>query len=164
MSRLKYHHFFREQCGKDKNIYTVINKVAWLGERFLHLSNKDTIPEREFVFGSQWFDITEDLAADVLLRVQDIELQYRNTSCADEVFLQHLVWNSKWRQRLWRPTLGNGMDGNMRYINWGGDNSSSPQIIDDRLVSDALSSGMLFARKFDYENYPTAVNEVLEAV
>lgn len=46
----------------------------------------------------------------------------------------------------------------------GGDNSSSPQIIDDRLVSDALSSGMLFARKFDYENYPTAVNEVLEAV
>lgn len=162
--RLKYRHYFRERCGRDKNVFTVLNKGLYVGQRLLRLPNKQTIPESEFAFGSNWFDITESLARYVLGREDDIRRWYEDTSNADEVFLQHLVWNSEWRDRLWRPELDNGMEGNMRYINWVGSVNAGPRTMDDSLADEAISSGMMFARKFDLKGHPGAVRKVLDSL
>lgn len=159
--RLKYKHYFREKCGREKNLFTALNKALWLVQKGAHIYNAHTIPEQDFLFGSQWFDITEDLALYVLDCEESLEHLFKYTSCGDEVFLQYLVWNSEWRTRLWRPALDNGMEGNMRYINWQGSVNAGPRTIDDSLIDDALSSGMMFGRKFDYENYPESVRKVL---
>jgi hypothetical protein len=162
--RIKYKSYFRERCGRDKNAFTVLNKGLWLVQKELHMTNRQTISKDEFVFGSNWFDMTEDCVSYVLRHEGDFARWFENTSNADEVFLQYLVWNSEWRERLWRPLLDNGMEGNMRYINWQGSVNASPRTIDDSLVHEALSSGMMYGRKFDYEGHPDVVKKVLAAI
>ena len=161
--RLKYKHFFREKCGRDKNLFTVFNKSLWLLQEMLHLSNKQTIPESKFAFGSNWFDITQDFAEYILQNRSDIHKWFLNTSCADEVFIQYLVCNSKFKNRLYKSYFNNGIEGNMRYVDFSGSKNAGANIISDNIVNTVLNSNMMFARKFDLDTYPKAVEKVISA-
>lgn len=160
--RLKYKHYFREKCGRDKNIYTIFNKVLCVAQRLMKISNKDTISSEKFVFGSEWSDLTEDFVNYILSHESEIKKHYQNTSCADEVFAQDYAWNTEFRSTVWKPTLNNGMEGNMRYIDFSHSTNAGAMMITDDIVDKVLASGMMFARKFDYDRYPGAINKVIE--
>ena len=61
----------------------------------------DRIPAGiEIKKGSNWFSIPDGLARDVVSHSEEIMRMCRYSKCADEVFLQTFVWNSKWREEL----------------------------------------------------------------
>ncbi|MBT1173162.1 hypothetical protein JS528_07320 [Bifidobacterium sp. MA2] len=154
--RLKYKHWFRDKCGRDKNVYTILNKLGLCIQQLLRIKN--SIPSENFYCGSQWWDITEDLARYVLDHEYSIRRTYQYSSCCDEAFVQSLVWNSKFREQLFVPELGNGTKGNMRWIDLARGINSGAYVIKTADLPNIMESGMLFARKFDFEHHPEVIN------
>lgn len=159
--RLRYKHYFREKCVRGrKDFYAVLNRIGIIIQKFMK-KQIDKEEKEKFFLGSAYFDISEELAIYIIDRKVQIEKRYKKSSCCDEVFLQSIVWNSIFRNTLYRPYLANGMQSNMRYIDF---ENGAPRIIEEVDVDSAFASGMLFARKFDYEKNPGAIYKVLETV
>lgn len=95
--------------------------------------------------GGQWFSITTDLL-NYLLEHEELVLScYNGTFGADEYFVATLVWNSRFRDRLYRAD--DESLGAMRYIGWRTDG----QLIDftQEDLSALRETECLFARKFN---------------
>lgn len=160
--RIKYLHYFRDKCGRSKNIYTIMNKLGIVIQKITKHTNG--YPADKFYCGSAYWDITEDLLDYILEHEKEIEDTYKYTSCCDEVFVQSLVWNSPYRERLYVQELGNGYKGNMRWIDMERGQNAGAYIIKKSDIDEIMKSGMLFARKFDYEKYPEAVTKVIDSI
>lgn len=162
--RLKYRNFFRERCGRKKNIWWFFNKAGIVGQEILDMPTK-IIKKDDFYTGSGWWSITEELANDLLSEREWIENTYKYSSCCDEAFVQTYVMNSKYKDTLFCPYLGNGRKGNMRWIDWSrGTPDGSPHTINENDVESLFESEMLFARKFDIDKFPKAVKEIVKCV
>lgn len=107
--RAEYLHYFRDKCGRSKNIYTLLNKAGIILQKCSH--HKNSFDPAHFYCGSAYWDITEDLLDYILSNEEQIEATYKYTSCCDEVFVHSLVWNSEFKERLYVPKLGNGYEG-----------------------------------------------------
>lgn len=161
--RLKYKHYFRERCGRDKNIYTIFNKIGVLIQK--PFVRRGPINVDDFYFGSAWFDLPQDVLDKVIKKEPEIQKLYRYGSCCDEAFLQSMIWNDKMlRSRLYVPELNNGQRGNMRWIDMDRGINAGAYVIRPEDVDGILESGMMFARKFDYDKYPETVKVVLSSI
>jgi len=156
--RIKYAHYFRDKCGRNKNFYTVLNKLGIYLQKIFHRTSK--IDSNDFYFGSAYFDITEDLTDYILSSEKEIIQAYKYTSCCDEAFIHSIVWNSKYKERLFIPALGNGLKGNMRWVDMARGVNAGAYVIREADIDDIVKSGLLFARKFDFENYPEAIEKL----
>lgn len=95
--------------------------------------------------GGQWASITSDLMNYLLQKEEEVMSCYAGTFGSDEYFISTLVWNSPFRERLYRSD--DESLGAMRYIGWRADG----QLIDfTRENLPALrATECLFARKFN---------------
>ena len=78
--------------------------------------------------------------------VNFIESTFHNTLCADEVFLQTLVHNSKFRNTLYHNKYDNDLLSIVRYIDW---TRGAPYTFKVDDFDELMKSPFLFARKFD---------------
>ena len=101
-----------------------------------------------FQKGGVWFSITHALARYVVEQLPRYRAYYRHSSCADEIWLQTLVANSPFMERRAFMGWDDEMAATMRYVDWtrGG---ASPRTLTSADYEMLLTSGMLFARKFD---------------
>ena len=76
-----------------------------------------------------------------LRRTPDLERAFRYTCSAEEILFQTLVMNSPFKEQV--------SESNLRYIDWSYRNGSLPANLDETDLEAVLSSGALFARKFD---------------
>ncbi len=97
--------------------------------------------------GTQWVSITPAFARFIVSKKSDIQHIYRNTFCADEVFLHTLCWNSPFRENIFNSD--NEADGCLRMIGW-----KNGQLFDwtDGDYNTLKASSALFARKFNSQN------------
>lgn len=113
-----------------------------------------------YMKGAQWFSISGELARYALTQKEDIRRRYRFTNCCDEVFLQTLIYNSPYRERLYQSDGGYG---NLRYTRWiEGQNSPAVLRMGDLAAIDA--SRCLFARKFERSVDGEIVDIILKRV
>ena len=100
--------------------------------------------EDSFKYGANWFSITDDLARYVLKNKKYIKKTFKYTLCADELFLQTLVFDSSFYDKLY---LKNSDDYTqiMRYIDW---KRGEPYTFRLEDYDELMKSGMFFARKF----------------
>lgn len=85
-----------------------------------------------------------------------IAKQFKFVNSADELFLQTLLRDSPYKNRLC-----NGIYSNLRFVKFSEDNRSShPYLIDKNLFEIAKQSGCLFARKFDFDKFPEVKNSI----
>lgn len=100
--------------------------------------------KREIYFkkGCNWFSITNDCCKYILSKEKFIRKRFRYTLCADEIFLQSLVFNSEIYNKC---MMSSEYIGSMREIDW---NRGRPYTwtINDKEQLD--KSHKLFARKF----------------
>lgn len=157
--RIAYKMPFKEHWGKKINIYKLADKALVEIQKLLGLKNKNLL-EENFCFGSQWWDITDDLARYILDNSEYIEKTYKYSSCADEVFVQSLILNTKYWKDLYVPKFDNQMRGNMRWITIP-NGKSSPITINEAVLEEANNSGMLWARKFDYKNSQGSIEKLI---
>lgn len=99
--------------------------------------------EREFRKGWNWVSITHPFCGFLLEHKQEMSARLRHTLCADEIFLQTLLWNSRFRKNLY--CADNPEKGSLRKIDW---KRGSPHVWTESDWDELVLSEAMFARKF----------------
>lgn len=138
-----YHYNIRgKQQFMEKMIITaLIRNLILAVQKISHYRRKQTF---EFKKGGNWISITEN-AVKYLLQYKEIVLnRMKYTLCADEIFIQTILWNSPFRERM--HCTNNANTGSMREIDW---EHGSPYIWQDHDYQTLINSNKIFARKFN---------------
>ena len=102
-----------------------------------------------FMKGANWFSITDDFARYVVSKELWIRCHFCMTICADEVFLQTVLWNSPFRSRLNDASESGTPTANCREIDWSRCNGMNPHVYTIEDLEMLKNSNAFFARKFD---------------
>ena len=149
-SRIKYYHLFTKHyrnSGKFRLLKDYFFIAIEYSAMFLQMIARiDRIKGLSFARGSQWFDITDDLASYVLSRKSWILKQFKMTRASDESFLPLLVHNSIFKNKLYCKSFDGDMHANMRFIDW---KRGDPYLFKTENYEELIHSDLLFARKFD---------------
>lgn len=146
--RVKYYHIFIGRYRSTNLIYRYfvkgINKIGFKLQNILGVNK--LIPGYVYKKGSQWFSITHNLALYILDQKEFIEKNYKYSFCADEIFVQSIVYNSNFLKKVYRNIENHNLA--MRYIDW---ENGNPYIFKSNDFYRLLTTKALFARKFDCE-------------
>ncbi|MBS6161158.1 MAG: glycosyl transferase [Firmicutes bacterium] len=146
---VKYHHFFQKQLyivnrGKQFSIFKVINKLCLIVQKVLRVNRvQDNIQIKK---GANWFSIPDDVAKFVLTKKSWIRKQFINTRSGDEFFLQTVLYNSNFKNRIYHFNEDDNYESCLRYIDW---KRGNPYIFQKQDYMELISCKMFFARKFD---------------
>lgn len=160
--RVRYRWFFQDRIGRSRrNLLGIAQKALVAAQRVLHLErNRDM----QFQKGDNWCSITEDLARLVVSKRDWIRRVFSDSLCADEVFLQTIVFGSPFIESLHCVSFDDDERAFMRRIKWEDEPVPSPSVWRLTDVDDLLMSDMMFARKFDSAVDIDAVHEVARRV
>ena len=142
--RFSKYYFFQDHLCTG----VVSRRIRAFSDLILAKCNIDRTERCKLVFGygAQWFSITHDLACYVLAQKRMIRKHFRVTVCCDEVFLQTIVLNSHFKDKLAQKNLKRTDYGSLkRLIDW---NRGSPYVYTIEDI-ELLKTTDCFARKFD---------------
>lgn len=117
----------------------------------------DSMP---LAFGSNWFSITHELACYVLEKKKWIHKYFRYTVCGDELFLQTIVRNSDYKNRLYINNSDSYL-ACMRCVDW---KRGTPYIYRTEDFMYLMNSPFLFARKFSANVDENIINQIYIAL
>lgn len=141
--RVDYYYFFQDKIGRERHY--VLRKLDQIGvylqKRFGLRRNSDI----RFQKGANWFSISNSLAGYVLSMEGWIQETFQYTLCCDEVFLQTIVINSAFKDRLYHGGFDNDYRAIMRLVDW---QRGQPYTFREEDFQELASSDKLFARKF----------------
>ncbi|MCF0173747.1 MAG: hypothetical protein HUJ95_00255 [Bacteroidales bacterium] len=120
----------------------IVNQLAYIGEK-VFLMPKWRGLDYDYKMSSQWVSITPSAAEFLVSRRNEILKRYAHAFAPDEFFLASELWNSSFKENI--------IQDNLRYIKWGAAHSPHPFVIEMKNYDEMLSSGALFARKFDID-------------
>lgn len=96
--------------------------------------------------GAQWFSITHDFAQYVVDNWPRYKKIFASSFCADEMFMQTMILNSPYREKINHPQPDDDYAAIMRLIEW---DQGDLKAFTERDFAKLSTSPMLFARKFD---------------
>ena len=147
LDRIKYYHILNGNIRHHNRFIRFISRKIY--ELSLNIQKKigiNRLKNNNLVIrkGANWFSITDDLARYVIENKNIIRKMYIFTFCADEIFLQTLVYNSKYIENVCRKYEFEHQNAK-RHIDW---NRGNPYtyIIDD--YDELMNCNDFFARKF----------------
>lgn len=145
--RIQYYHFLQDIAGRSQGWMRFATQFLRKAQKILGVNRlrRNTF---EVKCGANWFSITHELAEYILSQENWIQKYCGNSFCADEVFLQTLVWNSKFKERIYMPNDKGDYRSCLRYVDWVRGN---PYVFRNEDYDELISSEYLFARKFDYQ-------------
>ena len=141
--RMTYYYFFSIDNKIGANLQS-----KWLSvQRKLNIKMRK-IDKSRYKYGSQWFSIHDDLARYILASKKTIKKNFQYSYCPDELFLQTLVFFSKYKFTLYCGGKNEGipLKSIKRYIDW---ERGQPYIFRKENLEELIQSELLFARKFD---------------
>lgn len=163
--RIRYHYYFQEFIGRyaDSNhtVLKAIQRYIISFEKGLHYKRKINVKLKK---GPNWFSIPSDFAKYVLSREKWIKKYFQYTNCADEIFMQTILYDSPFFSR--RHHLdGEDKDDNLealRYIDW---KRGRPYIFRNEDYDTLLNKeGVFWARKFDINIDYEIIKRVISSV
>lgn len=144
--RIKYYHLFFKNARSNNNFKMKLSQK--LHYRTLNFQKKLKIDRvgnyDKFRDGANWFSITHQLAKYVVDNKKTIRKTYKFSYCADEIFLQTLVYNSAFYDKVYSKK-NDDYNAIKRAIDWTRGAPYTYRISD---FSNLMDSGMFFARKF----------------
>lgn len=160
LERVKYYYFFQDVYGRNRrNLFLIglyaVDKILLSFQKLLKI---DRIKEGALQFqkGANWFSITHELATHVIQQEQWIHKTFQYSLSGDELFLQTLIINSGFREKLPHPEhLEENL--NMRLIDW---SRGKPYTWRKEDLPILIHSNMFFARKID----PSIDSEIIALV
>lgn len=146
-SRVQYYHLLNgNRRHKNKCIRvssSIIHRlVIWIQKKLK--INRIKKSKLEYRKGANWFSITDDLARYVLTKEKEISKTFKHTNCADEVFLQSIVYNSSFKEKVYRKHKEEHCD-TKRHIDW---KRGTPYTFTKDDYKELINSNNFFARKF----------------
>lgn len=145
LDRVKYYHFFINSARSKFRIKRfVYGKIHGLSLKIQRLLKVDRTNNRKYIFGPNWFSITDELARYILSKGETIKEEYKYTFCADELFIQTLIYGTKFYDNLY-VKKANEYSACMRYTDW---DRGFPYVFRKEDFKILMNSKMIFARKF----------------
>ena len=155
LERVRYYHIFTNNL-RVNNFFTKLHYKLVSYQRKLNIYRNKNVEYRK---GANWFSIRDDLVRYVLSNKKKINKLFKYSYCADELFLQTLVYNSDFIDTVFK---GNDeYDSIKRCIDW---NRGSPYtfMIDDYDM--LINSNYFFARKFSSKVDKKIIDKVYSTV
>ena len=120
---------------KNPLFYRILAAGLLYTQKLLHVNR---MKGRKVYMGANWINVTYDCLKYIVSKKEEIYRQYRMTLCADEFFVQNLLLDSPFADKLYKEPI--------RYIDW---KRGGPYVFRKGDYEDLMSSGYLWARKFD---------------
>ena len=118
LERINYYYYFQKLIGrKRKNVLKIARDVLLLFEKILKVNRAKDI-EQYLGKGANWFSITDDFARYVVEQEQFILDHFKQTFCADEVFLQTLLKMSPYKDNWYGFQNSTIQYQNLRFCDW----------------------------------------------
>lgn len=157
--RINRYYFFQEMIGRKSNnvLLNKLNGLSFKVQDKIKINRNFNLNSRA---GSNWFSITDDLARYVIRSEKWIKKTFKYTLCCDEVFLQTLIINSDFKNKVYHSG-GENCNSNMRLIDW---NRGNPYVFRTSDFYEIVNSNNLFCRKFDEDidnDIVKKINELL---
>jgi hypothetical protein len=150
--RIKYYYPITSFLGKPttflKKVLYAVEKVFIIFQKIFGINRIKKFQSISFQKGSTWFSITDSLVEYILSNKQLIEKMYKQTFIPDEIYLQTLVFNSKFKKNVYDQKFDNKNEAISRYIDW---NRGKPYTFKEEDFSTLIESNCMFARKFDVD-------------
>ncbi len=166
--RTKYYHFFTNYRRRYKftplnEFFTFVARLSLIFQMIIGIDRRKKNGTIEIKYGSQWFSITNDLVSYVLQNKEQIYSIFRYTKCADELFIQTLVYNSKFKDNLYDKKFDDNNIANMRLIDIKKRGKrGSPYTWNLKDFEEIKDSQCLFARKFNMEEDAEIINHIMK--
>lgn len=161
--RFCYKQLFIAKCGRKHNFYWYLNKVGIIIQKIIKYKHKE-ISKNEFYMGSAFWSITHEFADFLVNSEEYIRTNFKYALCGDESLAQIMIMKSDYKNTLFDKEQNDDKHGNMRYTDFSGSKDGSPKVIYASDVEKILETDYMFARKFDINLAPTAVDKVLSVV
>lgn len=157
-AKVKYYFLWQNKIGNGKSKSMSIRFYKFMQTVFIILQklvgmNRLKHAEIELRKGSNWFDITHNLAAYIVENKEMIEKHLSKTFCGDEFFVQSLVWSSPYKENISTECV--------HYIDW---DRGRPYIFTNQDYDELVNTSALFARKFSTEKDVEIVERLYEYV
>ncbi len=157
--RVSIFHFMKNFYGRD---HLLLKKIDHLLARIQRNFKVDRMKKAGYTVrcGANWFSITHELAKFICSQKKEIKKYFYHSYCADEVFLHTLVYKKYGDQiPLYRKELGSDYMTLARLIDWKRGNPYTFKLED---FDELMNSDAMFARKFDYQQYPEICHRIYE--
>lgn len=156
----KRHYFrkhFRENNIAKRLIYKILRLIAEKVGNTIYPSMMDKCIE--YKKGANWSCLTNDFVEYLLLQKTYILEHYKRGYCCDEIYKQTLIWNSKFKDTIFNKD--DEFYGCMRLIDWQRGRPYTFGADEDKDLRIIHQSDFLFARKFNYTQYPNFIEKIL---
>lgn len=161
--RIKYYHILNRNLRSNNKIIKNINKLIYkflLSVQKIFRINRLKKTNLEIRKGANWFSITDDLARYVLIEQEKNKKIFCKSLCADELFLQTIVYNSDFYKNI----ISYKNDDTLsikRYIDW---KRGEPYTFKNSDFNELINSNCFFARKFSTKIDKKIVDEIYNYV
>ena len=149
LGRINYYHLFFKNARNTSKIKVSISQkmhsFCLKVQKMFHIERIEKDSVNNYRDGANWFSITDDLANYVVSLEKDIQKKYKYTYCADEVFLQTIVYNSKFYNNLYSYD-NDDYNGIKRIIDW---NRGSPYSFKVNDYGEIIKNDNFFVRKVE---------------
>ncbi len=139
--RAKYYFPFQERIGAARHkgrrarLLHALAAACLFGQKRLHINR---CRGKKVYMGANWINITRPCMEYLVSKEEEIRRQYRMTLCADELFVQNILLDSPFREKLWTEPI--------RCIDW---KRGEPYVFRKEDFGMLMDSEFLWARKFD---------------
>ena len=155
--RTDYYYLLQDRLNVNrKGFLKYINKGLVLVQKLLGIKRKHKY-FNNFMKGCNWFSITNELTSYVISLENEIENDFKYSYCSDEMFLQTIVYNSEFKNKLINKEYDDDYFDIKRFIDW---NRGNPYTFTSLDFDELMYSDMLFARKFN----PSVDSEVVNKI
>lgn len=147
--RYCFYHFFQEKCGRTNNPYMLARKGLLLAQMILGVDRTKKHKELDFKCGSNWVSITHDFVVYLLSKQEQIKKMFSRSHCCDEVFLQTILYNSPFKEKIFSVSSDESALHNLRSVDWArGDRKlGAPYTYTVSDYEELVNSQNLFCRK-----------------
>ena len=155
--RMSQYHFLRDHIDRSQKIFCLIEKFLITIQKICGVNR---IKKSDIVWakGANWFSITDECARYVIENKNWVEKTFKYTKCCDEIFLQTLIINSPFKDKLYFEPREDRC-GNMRYVDW---KRGNPYIFKSQDYDELINSDYIFARKFDSKVDFQIINKIID--
>lgn len=163
INRAKRYYFFQEIYGRNrKNPIMIllfgIDKFSVKLQNMLNVNRFRKENSIKLQKGPNWFSITHEFASYVLKKEKWIKRTFSYSRSGDEVFLQTLVNNSQYKEKLYQNGFTQKTNACLRKIDWGRGKPYTWRVED---YHELMESECLFARKFDLKIDKEIVDKIM---
>lgn len=161
--RVKYYHLF---VSNKRNSNAIVRRIFEKIYRFFikiqRIFKVDRLKKSKLEIrkGANWISITDDLVRYVLSQKKLIKKVFNYSLCADELFIQTLVYNSEFYKRVYK-TKDNDYMAVKRYIDW---KRGEPYTFKSEDFDELINSDCFFARKFSTKVDKKIIDKIFDFV